>query len=491
MMATAKHRGRQLPGRRTGSVRAAAALLICAIAAPFLFASAAGPAHANNLTPAQKRVEARKLAADKALERARRRSIPSTRTATKPAGKAASAAATNGIDAAKPLTLADKKAWVLAAPPEAVRRVGRHVITGYHTPGQLAPLIERGAIGGVFATARNVRRRPKAKLAEELKGLREAAQKAGITSFWVSTDQEGGSVSRMSPPAPYQVSLPRMLRNVKPEHRTLAAQAYADKQARALADLGINLNFAPVADLNHNVRAPGDRFTKIRYRAISSDPAIVTEVARAYCERFARANMYCTLKHFPGLGRVAGDTHITGASLKTPAEELAKADWIPFREVLADTPAFLMVGHHQVTSLDAGRPASTSPAVVQKLVRDEWKFEGVIVTDDLAMGAILRRKGGMAAAAVDSLNAGVDLLLVGSDGDQVYDVLYGLLTADEKGELNAELLAASRARLEKTAGRLTSVAGSNTKPGGAAMNAAPGGAASADVTGQKTKTARQ
>jgi beta-N-acetylhexosaminidase len=358
----------------------------------------------------------------------------------------------------KPLSLKEKKAAVLAAPPEILKLIGRHIIVGYYAAYQLTPLLERGAIGGVFVTARNARRRSRKTLAKELASFKKMAAAAGQDTFWLATDQEGGSVSRLSPPLPHQPSLRNLLRKTKPDERQKAVVAYAEKQAKALAGIGINLNFAPVADINHKVRAARDRHTRIRYRAISTDPAIVTEVVRTYCEELSKAGIYCTLKHFPGLGRVAADTHVTSAHLKTPADVLKQSDWLPFREVIATSPAFVMVGHPHLESLDAERPASTSPKVIQKLLRDAWKFDGGVVTDDLAMGAIKRHyKGGMPQAAIDAVNAGADLVLIGSDGDRdsVYGVLYAMILAHEQGTLDAKMLTASRWRLSQVASKLT------------------------------------
>lgn len=432
----------------------------------------AADAHARSRKSAAQKHAKHKETPEQALERARRRTIPAGPPVpvqkpkqakqiedgkkSKPGNTANDSESTSTPELAtaqdQQLTAEQKKAAVLAAPADILRRVGRHVITGYHTPAQLTPLLERTALGGVFVTARNTRRRNKQALATELATLRSLAAGSGQAAFWVSTDQEGGSVSRLSPPLAYQVSLPRMLRDLKVDaSRTHAVETYAAKQAAALAGIGINLNFAPVADLNHNMRSSADRYTRIRNRAISDKPDVVTEVARTYCEQFNKAQVYCTLKHFPGLGRVASDTHVTPATLKTPAEELARTDWLPFRNVLDRTPAFVMVGHHQVADLDAERPASTSPAVVQKLLREEWKFDGVVVTDDLVMGAIARRKGGMAQAAVDALNAGVDLVLIGAETDAVYDVLYALVIADQEGRLDYAKLNASEKRLARAA----------------------------------------
>lgn len=446
--------------------RASATTLALLVAALAMCATGIEPAEAAGKqqqarSAAAARLAQRRASIETALERARRRDeLKRAKVTAVPTGAAQSDV--THIVAPDPkregatLTTAEKKSAVLAAPPEVLKRIGRHIILGYAASTEIMPLVERGAIGGLFVTTRNAERRNKAALAAELKELRAAAKTAGQSDFWIATDQEGGSVSRLSPPLPFQVSLPRLIRDLKgDDERRNAVSAYAAKQAQALADLGINLNFAPVADLNFNLRSPGDRHTRIRYRAISSDPRIVTDVARTYCNELGKAKVYCTLKHFPGLGRVSADTHVASASLKTAKEDLEVTDWVPFREVLASSPAFLMVGHHSVHSLDTTQPASTSPAVIQDLLRGRWKFEGIVVTDDLTMGAIRLRKGGIAQAAHDSLNAGADLLLVGTYGDQIYELLYALILADEQGSLDKAKLEASDARLERAAGALT------------------------------------
>lgn len=378
--------------------------------------------------------------------------IPSPPT---PAGAAAAEA-----EKAPGLSLAAMREAVLAAPREELLRAGRHIIIGYHNVGQLIPLLERGAIGGVFLTTRNARGRTKARLAEEVAAIRARAEAAGQAPFWVSTDQEGGSVSRLSPPLPRQPSLVRLLAGLQTsEQRTSAVDRFARQQAQALAEVGVNLNFAPVADLNLEARAARDLHTRVRHRSISADPEIVTEAARIYCEALLATSVVCTLKHFPGLGRVMADTHLVPATLKTAPDVLAATDWKPFRQVVATTPAAVMIGHPHLASADAEpRPASTSRAVIEGIVRRDLGFDGVVVTDDLAMGAIRRRKGGMARAAVDALAAGADLVLLGLDGDHVYGVLYSVLEAMRSGEITAR-------QLENSAARLKTLSGHAARPG--------------------------
>ncbi|MGD9783403.1 MAG: glycoside hydrolase family 3 N-terminal domain-containing protein [Hyphomicrobiaceae bacterium] len=407
-----------------------------------------------------------------ALQKARQRQIPAPQAApprlkgiaasAAPAAATAAAAPLVGAiagpqNAEKPPTLAEMRAMVLAAPDETLRRLGRHLIVGYHRTHQITPLLERGALGGVFVTSRNARGRTKAQITKELAEFREMSARAGQKSFWIATDQEGGTVSRMSPPMPYQPSLGQVIAKAKtPEERRTAVTEYASKQSAALAEMGINLNFAPVADLNFAAARIRDRHTRVRHRAISGDAEVVAEVAATYCATLRAHEVACTLKHFPGLGRVTADTHLVPAALKTPIEVLEAKDWKPFRRVIEQTPAFLMIGHQSLAVIDPDNPASASEEVIQGILRRDWGFNGIVITDDLAMGAIRhRRAGGMPKAAVDALNAGADLVLLGLDGDHVYAVLYEMMKAEERGALGAHTLGNSRRRLMSAAGTLT------------------------------------
>ena len=127
--------------------------------------------------------------------------------------------------------------------------------------------------------------------------------------------------------------------------RREAVRAYAADVGRSLSELGVNLNFAPVVDLDHGVSNPNDRYTRIGTRAISSDPKIVADVAGEYCRGLALHGVHCTIKHFPGLGRVFEDTHLDHATLATPADELARSDWLPFRDLMQQKSMFTMLAH--------------------------------------------------------------------------------------------------------------------------------------------------
>jgi len=268
--------------------------------------------------------------------------------------------------------------------------------------------------------------------------------------LWIAADQEGGTVSRLSPPLPPEPSLAGLVEShPAPAERAAAVRDFAAAQGRALAALGINVNFSPVIDLNRHIVNPDDRFTHIAQRAISADPEIVTEAARAYCAALWQAGVRCTLKHFPGLGRVFADTHRASADLDAPVSELAASDWIPFRALMAEDGVFTMLGHARLTAMDRAAPASTSRRVVAGMIRDAWRHDGVLVTDDFCMAAVYDAGGGIGAAAVAALDAGVDLILVSFDPDQYYPVMYALLAADAAGRLRPEALRQSESRLRR------------------------------------------
>src|SRR4051812_3600560 len=341
---------------------------------------------------------------------------------------------------------------VLNADNGALAKLGRHVLVGYRDPSMLDALIERRAIAGVFLGALNLQRKSIVAIGQEITALQDIRRGQKLDPLWIATDQEGGAVSRASPPL---ARMPAVAEIVALHHdqaeRRLAVAQYAARQGRELAALGVNLNFAPVADLNYGLVNPEDRLTRIASRAISGDAVVVTEVARLYCATLMMTGVHCTLKHFPGLGRVFGDTHMVGADLAVSVSELDVSDWLPFRQIMSQHGAFTMLAHARLLALDPGRPASFSDAVVKGLLRGKWKHDGILVTDDFSMGAVTLSREGAAGGAVAALNAGVDLVLVSYDPDQYFYIMHALLQADREDRLDPSAIEASEARLRHAA----------------------------------------
>ncbi len=285
------------------------------------------------------------------------------------------------------------------------------------------------------------------RLRAEIAALQDIRRAAGLPPLLVAEDQEGGIVGHLAPPL---TKLPALatLAGLAPDDQQAKAEEFGRIHGRELAGLGVNLNLAPVLDLKPQAqRNRLDFHTLIGQRAIASDPAVVSTIATSYVRGLEESGVGATLKHFPGIGRVRSDTHHFSANLDTPVTELEATDWLPFRQVLSRSRSALMVGHVTLTAVDPDRAASHSKRVVEGIIRQTWGYQGMVMTDDLVMGAIYQND--VCKAVVEAINAGVDLLLVAYDGAQFYRVFACALEGLRQGELDAAMLHASAARLEK------------------------------------------
>ena len=229
---------------------------------------------------------------------------------------------------------------------------------------EAAALAERGLVGGVVVIGT-----PDEGIVEAVAGLQDASTTASLV---IAVDEEGGTVQRLDgllgrlPSAHGLTELePRQVRVV-----------VADRAA-AMADLGFTMNLAPVLDVG---AGPG-----IGSRSFGDEPGVVTTYGRAFAEGVREGGLVPVVKHFPGHGRADADSH-DDLPVTPPLEEMEAFDLLPWRG-LPDGVA-VMVGHLDVPGLTDGMPASLSPAAVDGLLRDELGFDGVVVTDDLAMGAV-------------------------------------------------------------------------------------------------------
>lgn len=344
------------------------------------------------------------------------------------------------------------------------RAVGAHLMVGYTRFDEVALLARRGLIGGVYLTRRNVRDRDVGEIRAEIDTLQALRREAGLPPLLVAADQEGGEVAHMSPPLPAPASLASLLRASEGDGAAQASELAARARAHGLAQggqlarLGVNLNFGPVVDLvpqrppPRNIAAKLtqlDTHTRLRTRAISGDAGTVTLVARAYNDGLLSAGVRPTLKHFPGLARVGVDTHHRLGRIDEPLAELATSDWQPFAS-LTHSGAAIMVGHVVLNAIDPQEPASLSSKVIVGLLRERWGFTGLVVTDDLNMGAVARR--GVGQAAVHALAAGADVALISYDPAQVYAALLAGRRALEAGELDANALQISARRIAHAVG---------------------------------------
>ncbi len=220
----------------------------------------------------------------------------------------------------------------------------------------------------------------------------------------VLIDQEGGRVQRLQPPHWRQYPSGRafsLLYARDPETGLEAARLGARLIARDLHALGITVNCAPVADLPvagaHDI---------IGNRAYGTSADAVIALARAVAEGYLDGGVLPVLKHIPGHGRASVDSHASLPVIKCSRDELSRSDFLPFR-ALADLPLG-MTAHIQIPAVDTKAPASASPVIISDIIRGEIGFDGLLMCDDLGMGAL---SGNMRERARAVLTAGCDVAL--------------------------------------------------------------------------------
>ncbi len=230
-------------------------------------------------------------------------------------------------------------------------------------------------------------------------------------TLFIGIDQEGGYVSRLSTRYGFS-SIISAQRSANLGIDTV--QHYAQLTADILHNIGINLNFAPVADVNINPQCPVIGGLE---RSFSVNADRVTQCCKIWINEQHKQGIVSCLKHFPGHGSAKGDTHqgLVDVSQTWKAEEL-----IPYRELVSDTNLMVMTAHVINRQIDpSGLPASLSPKITS-LLRDTLGFNGVIVTDDLAMGAIAKHYT-LEQTIRMAIEAGADLLCLSNNGAGGYN----------------------------------------------------------------------
>jgi beta-N-acetylhexosaminidase len=239
-------------------------------------------------------------------------------------------------------------------------------------------------------------------LTDELRAL------TGRASTPVLVDQEGGRVTRMGAPGwrrPPAAAVFGTLFETAPEAACEAVWLNARLMAADLHAAGITVCCAPVLDL-----ARTETSAAIGDRAFSGDVSAVEALGRAMRDGLLEGGVLPVLKHIPGHGRAADDSHHSLPVVAAGHEELARSDFVPFR-ALADSP-MAMTAHIVYPAVDSARPATLSPRVIHGVIRGEIGFDGVLISDDLGMGAL---SGGLDGRVRMSLAAGCDLALVSNN----------------------------------------------------------------------------
>jgi beta-glucosidase-like glycosyl hydrolase len=213
-----------------------------------------------------------------------------------------------------------------------------------------------------------------------------------------------------------------------------AIGAFAEILAREASEVGIQITFGPVADVNTNPRNP-----IIATRAFGEDPQRVAELVAAYVKVVQSAGLLATAKHFPGHGHTDEDSHETLPSVGRSLGELEACEFMPFQAAIDARCALIMTAHVAYSAVDSSEtPATLSPAILQKLLRDEMGFAGAVCSDSLLMAGVRERFETEGQMALAVLQAGVDLLLDVEDAAAVVDYLCQCVFDDRLAEARVD-----------------------------------------------------
>lgn len=290
-------------------------------------------------------------------------------------------------------------------------------------------------LGGAILFSRNV------EAAEQVAELAADLEALGRTMpAWVSVDQEGGRVARLKEPFtrwPPMAVLGRAGSEV-------LAERFGRALARELAAVGITLDYAPVLDVHTNPKN-----AVIGDRALAERADEVARLGTAIIRAVQGEGVAACGKHFPGHGDTSADSHTELPLVEHPPDRLRAVEFEPFRAAIRAGVGFIMTAHVLVPALDEERPATLSPAIVQRILREELGFEGVILSDDLEMKAVSARYP-VPTAAVEAIRAGCDGLLVCSGEVEIQAaILEALVKAVESGEISSGRLDEAHKRLRR------------------------------------------
>ncbi|WP_320169106.1 glycoside hydrolase family 3 protein [Maridesulfovibrio sp.] len=315
---------------------------------------------------------------------------------------------------------------------ELDRMIGQMVMVGFRglDAGPGSPVADdiRAGVGGVILFSKDcVLSSPVRNIADpaQLKALTASLQGYAEIPLFIAVDQEGGRISRLSPENgfPATMSAAEIGNSGDPG----AAFRSGKLIGRTMKEEGLNLDFAPVVDVNRN---PGNPVIAGLQRSFSNDPETVAVLAEAFIKGLHSEGVLSCIKHFPGHGSSEGDSHkgFTDVTGTWSREEL-----LPFEKLIRDGRTdMVMTAHIFNAELDPDNPATLSHRVISDLLRGDMGFDSIVITDDMGMGAISNIYG-FKEAVLKAVNAGADIILLGNN--LTYEPNPGIRAVDTIREL--------------------------------------------------------
>jgi len=300
-------------------------------------------------------------------------------------------------------------------------------------------------IGGIVLFSRNIT--TPAQIKDLCLSVQDYAQENGQPPLIIAIDQEGGTVARLKEPFTEFPGNSKM-KNIK------EAEHFARVVAKELTDIGVNMNLAPVMDVlppDHHANHSAAPYV-MSARSFGHDQEWVSEMGTTVISHFQQQGIMAVAKHFPGIGRTTLDSHQDMPVLDTDREVLSRTDLMPFHDAIDCGVSGIMLSHIRYRSLDPRWPASLSKSIARDLLRHEMGFEGIIMTDDLEMGAIAKHYD-METLISQILNAEVDIAMIcreRSHVEKAFTEIVKHLRDDEdlktKGEAAVQRIMAQKAK---------------------------------------------
>ncbi|MBU3202786.1 glycoside hydrolase family 3 protein [Clostridium algidicarnis] len=243
-------------------------------------------------------------------------------------------------------------------------------------------------------------------------------QKQSTIPLFVSIDEEGGTVSRIAKSPNFDVPKFESMQKIGETKNVAKAKDVGFTIGSYLKSYGVNLDFAPVADINTNPKN-----IVIGNRSFGNDPDLVSKMVFAEISGLHEAGIMSCVKHFPGHGDTKGDTHTGEVSIEKTWEELKKCELVPFINSI-DTTDMVMISHITIPNITSdGIPASLSNEIIEGKLRKELGYKGVVISDAMEMGAITK-KYSSEESAVKAVLAGVDIILMPESFVESYNGIY-------------------------------------------------------------------
>ncbi len=299
-------------------------------------------------------------------------------------------------------------------------------------PKDLSKLIKSHGMGGVILFRTNLEEPVQiARLNNRLQRL------SSLAPLFIMVDQEGGRVCRL--PLPFTRFPPGAMLGVCNSYRL--AYRVGQATARELKAVGINMNLAPVLDVNTN---PAN--SVIGDRAFGSDPMLVSKLGLAQMVGLEDQKVLACGKHFPGHGNTLEDSHFALPSVGESLDRMIQVELKPFQHAIENRIQAIMTAHVIYKSLDPRHPATLSKKIITKLLREAMRFRGLVLTDDLYMKAVADHYE-LTQASIQSIQAGADLLLICREPEAQIRVIDALYQAVKKGALSEQRIDQSLSRI--------------------------------------------